>query len=87
MNKHHNAYLERTARRLSQLSGRRVSKKEVLQCLIDIAIEDEGVYEPESSEPLSPLRKVFCQTEKEARTASFDVDSIFQALSAIRCRN
>lgn len=81
LTKHHSAFLERTARRLSNLSGKAVSKKEVLAALLDIAIEDEGVYDPETSEPLEPLRKQICQAERGARTASFDVDAIFTEIS------
>jgi len=80
--KHQSAYLERTARRLSDLAGRRVTKSEVLSSLLEIAIEDEGVYDPSSSEPLSPYRKRVCQAEREARTASFDIESLLTA-----CRN
>jgi len=79
----HGAYLERTARKLSELSGRRVSSKEVLHTLVDIAIRDEGVYDPKSHEPLDAYAREFRQSEKEARTASFDVPKLFEALRAI----
>ena len=79
--KEHAAYLERTARRLSDLAHKKVSKRDVLTALLDTAIEDEAVYDPETSEPLDPYRKQVCQAEREARTASFDVDSLFEAIA------
>jgi len=80
--KHQSAYLERTARRLSDLAGRRITKAAVLSTLLDVAIEDEGVYDPQSSEPLDPYRKRICQAEREARTVSFDIESLL-----IACRS
>jgi hypothetical protein len=76
------AYLERTARQLSSLANRKVGKREVLSALLDTAIEDEAVYDPETSEPLDPYRKRICQAEREARTASFDVESLLTAIEA-----
>lgn len=70
------AFLERTARRLSDLKGKRVTKREVIDALFEIAIEDEGVYDPITSEPVDPYRKKICQAEKEGRTASFDIESL-----------
>lgn len=83
VNTHHDAFLQRTARKLSELSKRKVSKREVLHVLIEIAIEDEGVYDPWTSEPISPIRRKVCQAEKEARTASFDIESLFASLKSI----
>ena len=79
----HGAYLERTARKLSDLSGRRVSNREVLHSILDVAIRDEGIYDPKSHEPLSAYSKEFRQVEKEARTADFDVPRLLDALRAI----
>lgn len=60
---HQAAYLERTARRL------RVSKDDVLRALLDLAIQDEGIYDPEMPEvPMSSLRRTIIQAESEART-------------------
>lgn len=83
VNQHQSAYLERTARRLTSLLGRKVSKRDVLSALLDVAIEDEGMYDPETSEPIDPYRKKIVQAEREGRTASFDVDALFDSLKAI----
>ena len=85
--KHHSAYLERTARRLSELSGKRVGKKDVLHALLDTAIEDEAIYDPATSEPIDPYRKRICQAERKGRTASFDVEALFSSLRAIESRS
>ena len=79
----HSAYLERTARDLSAKAGKKVSKRAVLHLILDIAINDEAMYDPSTDAPLDPYRKEFVQGEKEARTASFDVQGLFDALSAI----
>ena len=79
----HSAYLSRVARKLSDMSGKRVSGKEVLHVLIEIAIRDEGMYDPKSTAPLNEYSRVFRQAEKEARTASFDVVALFDTLRAI----
>jgi hypothetical protein len=81
--KHHSAYLERAGRRLSELAGRKVGKREVLQALIDTAMEDEATYDPETSEPIDPYRKKICQRDREARTASFDIEALFSVLRTI----
>lgn len=73
------AYLERTARRLTDLSGRKVTKKEVLSSILETAIEDEGVYEPGTSSPIDPYRKKICQAEREARSASFAITDLLGA--------
>ena len=85
--KHHAAYLERTARRLSELSGKRVGKKNVLHAILDMAIEDEAIYDPATSEPIDPYRKKVCQAERKSRTASFDVEALFSSLRAIPPRS
>lgn len=85
--KHHAAWIDRTARRMSELTGRRVGKKEVLQALIETAMNDEAMYDPQTSEPLDPYRKRICQQEREARTASFDVEALMDSLRTIQCRS
>jgi len=78
---HQSAYLARTARSLSSLLGRKVSKRDVLHVLIDLAVEDEGVYDPQTSEPMDPLRKRICQAEKIARATSFDTAALLKAVA------
>lgn len=84
INQHQSAYLERTARTLSERLDRKVSKKEVLYALIDTAIEDEGIYDPQTSQPMDPLRKRVCQAEKKDRSASFDTEGLLRAVSTSR---
>ena len=74
------AFLERTARRISDLRARKVTKREILGALLEIAIEDEGIYDPHTSEPVDPYRRRICQAERESRTASFDVESLLTAV-------
>ena len=50
---HHHRYLERTARILSRDAGRRVRPEEVLELLVELAIADEGTYDPETGAVLS----------------------------------
>ena len=83
LTKHQDAFLQRTARRLSELAGRRVSKREAFSLILSVAIDDEAVYDPETSDPIDPIRKKVCQGEREARTASFDIESLFNSLRAI----
>lgn len=48
MKAHAHAYLERTARELSKALGRRVRPDDILEMLVEIAIEDEGLYDPDA---------------------------------------
>jgi hypothetical protein len=78
----HSAYLERTARRLSTRKGRTIQPQEILSAILDLAIQDEGTYDPaDVSRPLDPLRRGFLQAETAARTASFAADSLLPAES------
>jgi hypothetical protein len=73
----HSAYLERTARRLSNRRNVQVSTQDVLHAILDMAIQDEGTYDPaDVSRPLDPLRRGFLQAETAARTVSFGVDAL-----------
>ena len=70
----HSAYLERTARRLSNRKGIKITAQEVLYALLDLAIQDEGVYDPEDpGRPLDPLRRKFLQADTSNRTTRLDV--------------
>jgi len=65
---HHRSYLARTARVLSKRLGRRVSQDDVLCILLDLAIQDEGTYDPEDpGRPVDPLRRQIMQAETSAR--------------------
>lgn len=80
ISKHQSAYLERTARRMSGLKGAKVTKRDVINAILDTAIEDEGLYDPQTSEPVDAYRKRVCQAEKEARTSSFDTEALIRQL-------
>lgn len=68
----HSAYLERTARKLSNKRGVKVTEQEVLHALLDLAIQDEGIYDPQDpGRPLDPLRRAFLQAETRSRTTQF----------------
>ena len=73
------AFLDRTARSLSEKVGRKVSRRDVLSLLIEVAIEDEAVYDIESGGPLSPYKKRISQAQRRSRTASFDVGALVEA--------
>ena len=74
---HHKAYLERTARRLSARKNQRVSEQDVLHALVDLAIADEGVYDPvDPGRPYDPLRRQVVQTEVSSRTTGLGVDEL-----------
>jgi hypothetical protein len=76
----HGAYLERTARRLSNRKGIKITAQEVLHALLDLAIQDEGVYDPEDpGRPLDPLRRRFLQADTSGRTTRLVVASEDQA--------
>jgi len=78
---HHAAFLDRTARRLSARVGRAVSRDEVLGALLDIAVQDEGVYDPDAPErPLSPLRRGVLQEERGTRTCQLGERALTLAL-------
>lgn len=80
----HTAYLERTARRLSNRKGVKVTGQEVLHALLDLAIQDEGVYDPEDpGRPLDPLRRKFLQADTSSRTTRLVVASEDQAGSEV----
>ena len=45
-------FLQRTARALSRARGSKVTPGQVLELLVELAITDEGVYDPEDGSPL-----------------------------------
>ena len=68
---YHEGYLERVSRRLSQRIGRSVSKREVLEAILDLALLDEGLFDPEDpGTPMSSTRREILKTEAESRTTS-----------------
>lgn len=78
---HHKAYLERTARRLSAKKDQRVSEQDVLHALIDLAIADEGVYDPaDPGRPYDPLRRQFVQAETNSRTTGLGVAELVKTV-------
>jgi hypothetical protein len=62
---HHQLFLERTARELTKQSGRRVRPEEVLELLVELAIRDENLYDPESGAVLSTDRRKAEQLERD----------------------
>lgn len=64
MKPHHDRYLERTARVLSKDAGRRVRVEEVLELLVELAIQDEGLYEPETGAVLTAGTRAPIQPER-----------------------
>ena len=62
------AYLERVAREASKKVGRRVSPTEALQGLLDLCIQDEAVYEPKTSSPMSAERRDLFVERRSNRT-------------------
>jgi hypothetical protein len=67
----HRQYLERTARELSRRTGRHVAPQEVLEALLNMAIRDEAIYDPEDSRPISETRRTVAQAERGARASAF----------------
>ena len=77
---HCEAYLERTARRLSG-RGTPTTPESLLVALVELAISDEAVYDVEDlSLPLSPLRRAIVQAEGGARTVRFGPDEVVRSL-------
>jgi hypothetical protein len=73
----HKAYLERTARRLSTRKSQRVSEQEVLDALLDLAIADEGMYDPaDTARPYDPLRREVVQAESSTRLSDLAGDAL-----------
>ena len=65
----HRAYLERVARQMTRHFGKSVSARDVHDALLDLALQDEGVFDPEDlGKPVSPLRREIIQAERGART-------------------
>jgi hypothetical protein len=79
----HQAFLERQANRLTERLGRKVSPKEILYALLDIAISDEGIYDPDSptAQLISSERRELVQQEREQRTVPLDFAMLLSALN------
>jgi hypothetical protein len=59
-----------------------VSSEEVLAALVDIAIKDETLYDPEDvHRPLDPLRREIQQVEQEHRTGRMDPEAALEMLA------
>ena len=69
MKPHHERYLERRARELSRALGRAVKPAEVLELLVELAIEDEALYDPGSGAVLSTERRTAVQPERDSSRA------------------
>jgi hypothetical protein len=79
---HCEAYLERTARRLSA-RGTSTTPESLLAALVEIAIADEAVFDPEDlSAPMSPTRRAIVQAEGTARSVRLGPDEVIRHLVA-----
>ena len=79
---HCEAYLERTARRLSG-RGTPTTPESLLVALVELAICDEAIFDVEDlSIPLSPVRRAIVQAEGESRTVRFGPDEVVRSLVA-----
>ena len=82
---HHRSYLERTARTLSIAAGRRVTAANVLHVLLDMAIEDEGLFDPEDLEsPLSPTRRELFVAQAEGLSTRLGLPALTYKVSQER---
>jgi hypothetical protein len=78
----HRRYLRRTAQRLRRATGRAVTEQEVLEALLDLAIADEGTYDPQDGRVVSAERRAIMQAEKAARTQTFTAEDLLTLLAA-----
>jgi len=63
----HSAYLERAARKLSERTETKVTERQVLEHLLELAIHDEELFDPVAVVlPLSPTRRTICQVSDES---------------------
>lgn len=76
------AYLERVAREASKKVGRRVSPTEALQGLLDLCIQDEAIYEPKTSSPMSAERRDLFIERRSKRTRTLNLDEILSRVSS-----
>jgi hypothetical protein len=83
MKDEHEAYLTRTARRLSRDLGRTVSKKDVLEAILDLALQDEELFDPEDpGRPISAERRAVMQVEKTLRTVDLSPHELLRIVLA-----
>lgn len=77
----HRQYLVRTARELSRAKDRKVSPKEVLEALVDLAILDEGIYDPQDTRVISAERRAIQTASEGLRTTRFGRPELQEALA------
>ena len=70
MKPHHQLYLERQARSLSRDLGRAVKPAEVLEMLVEMAVVDEGIYDPDDGSVLSTTRRSAVQPGRDLSVGS-----------------
>lgn len=79
----HEAYLSRTSRRLSLQRGALVSKRAVLQALLDLAIQDEAKFDPETpGQVLGNERRELLALESESSTARLTAPELLNLISS-----
>lgn len=71
----HRQYLLRTARSLSRKMRREISPQQVLDSLLDLAIQDEAIYDPEDNRVLSAEERVLRQSAGNYRSRRFEEDA------------
>lgn len=77
----HRAYLERVARHLSRELGKPVSPAQVLASVLDLALQDEEMFDPEDpGNPISPLRRQILRTATSARTSALSPPELLDLL-------
>ena len=75
----HRQYLLRTSRALSSSLGRSVRPAEVLEAILDMAIRDENVYDPEDGRPMSTSRKEVVSSGRTCRLGSLELGDLLRA--------
>ena len=80
----HRQYLSRTAREMTRRTGRKVTEKEVLETLLDLAIQDEAVYDPRDSRPLSAASRDIIQADRGTRSLDLTPEALLAELVAAK---
>ena len=78
----HRMFLVRTSRKLSRDAGRRIHPMQVLEAILDMAIADEGVYDPVDGRPVSAERRAVLQRDRAARSQGFTAPEILERIKA-----
>ena len=78
---HYQSYLERMSRRMTKETGKKITARMVLEAVLDLAIADEGLFDPEDpGQPLSGRRREVVQAERQSRTVRLEPHELVQLL-------